>query len=162
MEVKLQAKIGTEKHAALLQHKELLEEKLEMAAAETKRLQEAKAEVRNHDLQLLSVAFLVCATSLAYRMPDGCDACLCQVSLTSGEGGDVAELNQQLGYVRAELEAERKANVKVRENLAQVERNADMQLLTHSPVRGGGKKSRGGAQTQTGIYRDVREGTRPG
>lgn len=61
---------------------------------------------------------------------------------TGGGGGDVAELNQQLGYVRAELEAERQANEKVRENLARVEKSAaDMQLLTHSPVRGGGKKA---------------------
>ena len=59
-----------------------------------------------------------------------------------GGGGDVAEMNQQLGYVRAELEAERKANEKVRENLARMEKSAaDMQLLTHSPVRGGGKKA---------------------
>lgn len=46
MELKLHAKIGAEKRAALLEHKELLEKKLEMAAAETQRLQESKAEVR--------------------------------------------------------------------------------------------------------------------
>ena len=80
-------------------------------------------------------------------MPDSCDSAMHamfveQGAATGGGGGDVAELNQQLGYVRAELEAERKAHEKVRENLARVEKSAaDMQLLTHSPVRGGGKKA---------------------
>lgn len=54
----------------------------------------------------------------------------------------MAELNQQLGYLRAELNAERTAHEKVRDNLSRVQKNAtDMQLLTHSPVRGGGKKA---------------------
>ena len=44
--------------------------------------------------------------------------------------------------MRAELDAERKAHEQVRENLARAEKSAgDMQLLTHSPVRGGGKKA---------------------
>lgn len=61
-----------------------------------------------------------------------------------GEGavGDAGELGQQLGYARAELDAERKAHAMVRENLEKANKSSqDMQLLNHSPVRGGGKKA---------------------
>lgn len=75
-------------------------------------------------------------------MPAFVRASIEQGTSKDGAGADVAELNQQLGYVRAQLEAERQATEKLRETLSRVEKSAaDMQLLTHSPVRGGGKKA---------------------
>ena len=94
IEAKLHAKIGVEKHAALLEHKELLEKKLEMAAAETQRLQEAKAEVRTNICRTLQQSLFF---RLRHHYPCVClivamgrDACLC-CSLGRGQQPAVEE-----------------------------------------------------------------------
>jgi myosin heavy subunit len=168
---KLGAKIGAEKQAALLAQKELLEEKLAMAAAETQRLQEAKAEVRNnHRSSCASATAPLCRLPVTPNCAY-CESLTASLPVISGFGctGGGSGWGQRgrcraepaawlrAGRARCRAQGARAGAREPGQGREERWRHAALDALARAWR---GQEGRGGIETQRGCHRGAREGSR--